>query len=175
MSADNSSEDGLPSLGSLVPGNELEKAAADVTREAGKSVVRGIANLFGAGFAKRIAKSEATAEAARLAIETQAAIESNRVLTAERRKQEFEEIDHQAVKLLAQQRLKRLVVEMAREQANLEAIATRSLQLIEHDSQGDHARDINDDWMFKFARYAQDVSDKDIQELWARILSSRCN
>ena len=172
MSDDSSSEDGLPSLGSLVPGKELEKAAADVARGAGKSIVRGIANLFGAGFAKWIAKNEATAEAARLAIETQAAIDNSRVLTAERRKQELEEIDHQAVKLLAQQRLKRLVVEMAREQANFEAIATRSLQLIEYDPQSDHARDIDDDWMFKFARYAQDVSDKDIQELWARILSS---
>jgi hypothetical protein len=172
MSDDNSPDDGLSSLGSLVPGSELEKAAAGVGREAGKSIVRGIANLFGAGFAKWIAQNEATAEAARLAIETQAAIDRSRVLTAEHRKQQLEEIDHHAVKLLAEQRLKRLVVEMAREQANFEAIATRSLQLIEHDPQSDNARDIDDDWMFKFARYAQDVSDKQIQELWARILSS---
>lgn len=172
MTDDNSPNDQPSSLGSLVPGHELEKAAADVGRAAGKSVIRGIANLFGAGFATWIAKNEAAAEAARLAIETQAAIDGSRALTAEHRKQELEEIDHQAVKLLAQQRLKRLVVEMAREQANFEAIATRALQLIEHNPEGDHARDIDDDWLFKFARYAEDASDKEIQELWARILSS---
>jgi Protein of unknown function (DUF2806) len=61
---------------------------------------------------------------------------------------------------------------MAREQQNFETIATRSLKLIEHDPDADKPREVDVDWMFLFARYAQDVSNSDVQELWARVLSS---
>ena len=172
MSDDKSSQKGWSDLGSLVLGKELEKAAADVSREAGKSITRGIAKLFNANFGTGITTKEAKAEAARIAIETQAEVDRNRVLIQERRKQELEEIEHQEVRLLAERRFKRLFTEMAREQSNLEAIAARSLYITEHDSDGDNAREIGEDWMFKFADYAQDVSDKQVQDLWSRILSS---
>jgi Protein of unknown function (DUF2806) len=35
-----------------------------------------------------------------------------------------------------------------------------------HEPAGDKKREIEDDWLFKFARYAQDVSDREMQELW---------
>jgi hypothetical protein len=155
-----------------VPGQELEKAMADVTRDAGKSLMRGIEAIFGAKFAVWIAENMAKAEVARKAIETQGAIEERRVLTRERRRFELDEIKHQEAKALAERRLERLFVEMGREQANFEAITARSLTLIEHDADGDKPREVDVDWMFKFARYAEDVSDKDVQELWARILTS---
>ena len=85
---------------------------------------------------------------------------------------EFEEIEHQVSLALAQRRLARLVAEMAHEQANFESITQRSLQFIEADPESDKARDIPDDWMFMFIRYAQNVSHKEIQDMWARILSS---
>jgi hypothetical protein len=159
-------------LSGQVPGQELEKAAADVSREAGKSLLRGIERLFGARFGHWLAENEAKAEAARMAISTGAAIDRSRALTGERRRQELEEIQHQETRALAQRRLRRLMMEMAREEANFEAIAARSLKQIEHNPDGDKKREIDDDWMFKFARYAQDVSDKEVQELWARILTS---
>jgi Protein of unknown function (DUF2806) len=155
-----------------VPGQELEKATADVTRDAGKSLIRGLEAIFGAKFAVWIAENMAKAEVARRAIETQGAVEERRVLTRERRRFELDEIKHQEAKALAERRLERLFVEMGREQANFEAVTARSLTLIEHDADGDKPREVDVDWMFKFARYAQDVSDKDVQELWARILTS---
>ena len=155
-----------------VPGQELERAAADVGREAGKSILRGLSRLCGARFAGWLAENEAKAKAVRMAIDTAASIDRGKALTAERRQQELEEIDHQEAKALAERRLNWLLIEMAREQANFEAIAVRSLKQIEHHPEGDKTREIDDDWMFKFARYAQDVSDREIQELWARILAS---
>ncbi len=159
-------------LRGVVPGQEFERAAADVGREAGKSLLRGLERLFGARFAGWFAGNEAKAKAARMAIETTASIGRARALTDERRRLELEEIQHDEAKALAQRRLNRMLIEMAREEANFEAIAARSLKQIEHDPDGDKTREIDDDWLFKFARYAQTVSDSEIQELWARILAS---
>jgi hypothetical protein len=155
-----------------IPGQELEKAAADVGRDAGRSLIRGIEAVCGAQFAVWIAENRAKAEVARKATEMHGAIERHRALTKERRQYELEEIKHQEKKTLAKRRLDRLLVEMAREQANFETIATRSLRLIEHDPNADKPREVDTDWMFMFVRYAQNVSESDVQELWARILAS---
>jgi hypothetical protein len=155
-----------------IPGQELERAAADVTRDASRSLLRGLEAVLGARFAVWIAKNQAQAEVARKAIEMRGAIERRRAVTKERRRFELEEIHHQEQKALAQRRLERLLIEMAREQANVEAIATRSLKLIEQDEAGDKPREADVDWMFKFMRHAQDVSDAEMQEIWARILAS---
>jgi Protein of unknown function (DUF2806) len=157
----------LPSLS--LPGQKLEEAAAEVGTEAGKSAVRGIGRLIGAYSAKWVSTKEAEAEAAAMAIKTQAEIKRDRALADERRKTDLEEIEHRA---LVERRLIRLRCELAREQANFEAIAVRSLELTEQSPNADKGRDIDEDWMFAFARYAQRISDKDVQELWARILSS---
>jgi Protein of unknown function (DUF2806) len=151
------------------PFEKLEDAAAQVGTAAGNSLVRGIARLAGAAFEKWVTTREAEAAAARIAVETKTEIDRKKALTGNRRQSELEEINHQA---LLERRLLRLRHELAREQANLEAISLRSLQLTEGNPGAEKARELDDDWMFTFARYAQNVSDKDIQELWARILSS---
>lgn len=156
----------------LIPGNELEKAAADVTRAASKSIIGGMEKVLGARFAVWIAENEAKAQAARLAIETKSQLDRAIALTDERRRQELAEIEHEAQKQLAQRRLERLLVEMAREQSNVEAITAQALAISKTDPKADDARGIDEDWMFKFVRYAQDVSDKDIQKIWANVLNS---
>jgi hypothetical protein len=161
-----------PVVNAQLPGQELERAAADVGRAAGKSVIQGLGTVFGAGVAGWIAEKEAKAEAKRMAIETASSIERSRTFQTERRQQELEEIQHEERKALAQRRYQRLLTEMEREEANFEAIVVGSLKQIEHHPDGDEARKIDEDWMFKFARYAQDVSDKQVQELWSRILTS---
>jgi hypothetical protein len=152
-----------------LPGEKIEEAAAEVTTEAGKSLIRGVGRLFGAGVATWIATRETKAKAAAMAIETEAEIKRDRALMSERRNVELEELDHQA---LLERRLNRLRHELAREQDNLEAIANKSLELLERNPNADKAREIDEDWMFAFAKFAQAVSDKEVQELWARILSS---
>ena len=151
-----------------VPGQELEKAAVEVGTEAGKSILRSLERLGGAAWAQWVNTKEAKAEAARLAIETQAEIDRDKQLQLHRHQQEIEEFEHHA---LVDRRAVRLRIKLAREQANLESI-TR--QAIEYSGNEDYraARDIDDDWMFKFAEYAQQVSDDEVQKLWARTLTS---
>jgi hypothetical protein len=156
---------GLPG----VPGHELEKAAANVATNAGNSVVRGIANVTGAFFAGWIAKKQATAAAEGVAIETKAQIERADAFAQHERKQELEAIGHSE---LVQRGLARLGNELIWQQQNFEAIALRAIELAERDEKSDSAREIEDDWMFRFCRFAQDASDNDIRELWAKILSS---
>jgi Protein of unknown function (DUF2806) len=153
----------------MLPGQKLEEAVAEVVTEGGRSVIRGIERLGGASTAKWVTTKEAKAEAAGMAIKTEAEIQRDRALTHALREAELEEIEHQA---LLKRGANRLCHELAWEQANLESIAVRSLELTEQSPNADKGRDIDDDWMFAFARYAQVVSDKDVQELWARILSS---
>jgi hypothetical protein len=68
--------------------------------------------------------------------------------------------------------LDRLAFELRREQENLEAIQLRSLSLAEGDPDAAAAREIDEDWIFRFARFAQEISDKNVQELWAKVLSA---
>ena len=68
-----------------IPGQKIEKAAAEVGTKAGNSIIKGLAKLGGAAFAEWINTKEAKAEAARLAVETQAQIDKERQLQAFRR------------------------------------------------------------------------------------------
>jgi hypothetical protein len=153
-------------------GKDLSKVASDVASEGGKSIIRGLATLVESHFAPHIAKNKAKADAIRI----EAAIKTDRALTDERRRRELEEIDHQAEmaekELLVSQRVNRVYVEFAREEANLQAIASASLRITEQDPDRNEAREIEEDWIFKFANYAQEVSDRRVQQWWSRILSS---
>ena len=51
-------------------------------------------------------------------------------------------------------------------------ITIRALEFAEKSSTAGKGRKLDDDWMFAFARHAQGVSDRDLQDLWAHILSA---
>jgi hypothetical protein len=155
--------------GLSLPGQPTEEAIAKVGSEAGLSLLRGLEKLGNAYLAKWTATKEAQAEAARLAIETASRIETEAALTEARQNREITELDHRA---LLQRRLERLRHELAREQLNLEAIERQALEFTEGDPENANARDIDEDWLFRFADFAQKVSDVDVQNLWARALSS---
>ncbi len=155
--------------GLALPGQAIEQAAAEVGSEAGKSLVRGIAKLGNAYVGKWTATKEAQAEAAKLAIETNSKIERDAALAQARRQQEVAELEHQAT---LHRRMERLRRELEREQLNLEAIETLALEFTEHDPSNGNPREIDEDWLFKFADLAQKVSDKHVQDFWARALSS---
>jgi hypothetical protein len=152
-----------------LPGQEMEKAAAKVATKAGTSIVGGIASVAGAFFAEWIASKKANAAAARMAIETKAKIDRAEAFAEHHRKQDIDAIEHSAV---VQRRLARLGQELLWQQENFEAIALRSIEIAEQDRLADRPRAIDTDWMFRFSRLSQDASDSDIQDLWARILSS---
>ena len=155
--------------GLSLPGQPTEEAIAEVGSEAGKSLVRGFSRLGSAYVSEWAAKREAKAEAVRLAIDTDAKIKADTAVANARREQEVADFDHRAT---LERRAQRFRVEMAREQMNLEAIERRSLEYTEADPKNTNAREVDEDWLFRFADFAQKVSDRDVQSLWARALSS---
>lgn len=155
--------------GMSLPGQPTEEAVAEVGSEAGKSLVRGLSRLGNATLGGWLAKREARAEATRLAIETDAKIEAANAVVGARRAGEMAELEHQNA---LQRRAERFRIEMAREQLNLEAIERRALEYTEHDPSNAKPREIDEDWLFNFADFAQRISDKEVQALWGRALSS---
>lgn len=155
--------------GIKLPGQPMEEAAAEVASHAGKSLVRGFANLIHAEFSGRISSKTAKAEAAKLAIETEAQIARDQALSTARRSAELGEIEHQA---LLQRRVTRLRRELEIEQTNLESIQLQAIEFAEQDPDRDLARDLDSDWLFRATDLAQKISDKEVQQLWARALSS---
>jgi hypothetical protein len=158
----------LPDL----PGTHLEKAAGEVITDAGKSLVAQLARIMNAAVSPWVAKKEAQAEAIQREIQTNSKIDQDRALVDASRRRELEEMEHQAKLYFGGRRLRRLFGEMAREQENFEAIGVQSLKLIEHAADSNKARQIDDDWMFNFARHAGNVSDEDVRTLWAHVLAS---
>lgn len=152
-----------------LPGQPTEEALAEVGSEAGKSLLRGLGKLGNAYVSEWTAKREAKAEATRLAIELDAQIKKDATLAEARRENELAEFEHKAA---LERRAQRFRIEMAREQMNLEAIERRALRYTDRDPENGNPREIDEDWLFRFADIAQKVSDEDVQSLWARALSS---
>ncbi|MET0439466.1 MAG: DUF2806 domain-containing protein [Devosia sp.] len=155
--------------GVTLPGQPTEEALAEVGSAAGNSLVRGLQRLGGAWIGEWTASQEARAEAARMAIETDADLERQGVIAGVRRAEEMQEMEHQAA---LHRRAMRLRHELATEQLNLEAVQRRALVLVEQESSKEKSREVDDDWLSRFADLAQKVSDSAIQELWARTLAS---
>jgi hypothetical protein len=155
--------------GMSIPGQSTEEAIANVGTDAGRSLVRGLAKLSDAALGPWIATREAKAASAKLAIETKSKIEAQQAVVEARRKYEIEEVEHSG---LLDRRAQRLRVELAREQENLESIQRKALEFTESDPDSASSQEIDEDWLFQCADFAQRVSDKDVQVLWARVLSS---
>jgi hypothetical protein len=154
----------------IIPGKELERAAATVVTDAGKSLIAGLRRTLGAWTAEWVARREARADAARMAIQTQAQIDSRQALANAERQLEFQEIEHSGRQGLAVRRLDRLLKEITREQENLEAVILDAVERIEKlDAQASRP---DDDWLLRFSEYAQKVSDTEIRKLWSQALAS---
>jgi Protein of unknown function (DUF2806) len=156
-------------VGQIIPGNALERAIATSTTVAVRSFLRGIGTILGAAFAETIARKHAKASAIKSEIHTAAEIAKSRALADARRRTELEEIEHATN--VARRRADRMMHEMIAEQNNLEAISLRSLKMIE-ESPSREPKDVQADWLRQFAENAQRISERDVQELWARILTS---
>ncbi|MEY9527355.1 hypothetical protein ABIF70_008496 [Bradyrhizobium japonicum] len=166
MASDSSQPKGK---GMSLPGQPTEEAMAEVGSEAGKSLVRGLSRLGNAAFGGWISKREAKAEATRLAIETEAKIKAAAAVVDARRADEMEELEHRTA---LNRRAERFRLEMEREQLNLEAIERRALEYTESDQGNSAGREVDEDWLFRFADFAQKVSSEDVQAFWARALAS---
>jgi hypothetical protein len=154
-----------------IPGNALERAIATSATAASKSFIRGIGTILGAAFAETIARKHARASAIESEVRTAAEIARSRALVDARRRDELEDIKHAAELDIARRRADRMMREMIAEQSNLEAISLLSLKMIEEIPTRE-PKDIEADWLRQFAENAQRISERDVQALWARILTS---
>ena len=66
----------------------------------------------------------------------------------------------------------RVAVEQIVEEFNIEAIVTKALNHLQDDAV---PQDMDDDWLRNFIGKCKNVSDEQIQELWARILAGEAN
>lgn len=68
----------------------------------------------------------------------------------------------------------RLITQEMNRQANIESIVLQaSANAHEAEKNGAEARPLEDDWINAFLDYAQNVSNEDLRQLWARILTSQ--
>ena len=158
-------------IADLVPGKEIEKAAGQLVTAAGRSAIRGIANILGAATAEFFAAKVERARAARLSIKTDAEIKRTTALTAARHRLEIKEIEHKGRVARAQRAIDRTIRDLEHQQENLEVIGHRSIELLEADPSLE-PREFERNWLLRFSDYAQKVSESELQELWAQVLAS---
>src|SRR5579863_1420448 len=68
--------------------------------------------------------------------------------------------------------MRRFLEEEAKKQSNIEDITQRALPLLEANSS---PQNVQDDWIMNFFDKCRIVSDKDMQELWSRVLAGEAN
>lgn len=156
-----------------IPGTQLEKAAGEITSEAGKTLIGAIRRRLDAAVAVRSASDEAKAEEIHRDIAHEGEIRRRRDLEEERRHQERKEIAHRVeLTELARRGMHRIEEQIIDEQRRLEWIASRSLGIADSDPDRDNAREIPDDWLKRFFKYAADVDEGTILEVLAQCLAA---
>jgi hypothetical protein len=109
-------------------------------------------------------------------------VEIDRTLRLSEAKQHIKSISNEKAPLVAlsdrdRELLERAMVgkfnELMREQLNKETILERSIE-IGKSSKG-KSKPIDEDWLHRFTKYAGEISDKDVQEIWAKILVSEAS
>lgn len=73
---------------------------------------------------------------------------------------------------LQQRALQRFLTEETRKQSNIESITTKALEGLKAEA---HPEDIEDDWVVNFFDKCKLISDEEMQQLWARILTNEAN
>lgn len=156
---------GLPSL----PGQELEKAVAEVGSAAGKSLVGGLDRLFQSWIARRASRNEALAEETKRDIAHQGERRRQEDLTGDRRQQELAEVEHQYE--LRNRVAGRLLAQWEAEQRAVEWVASRAVLITEGDPDREQERDLDDDWLRRFFKYVAEVDEEQVLEILAQALA----
>lgn len=74
---------------------------------------------------------------------------------------------------IATRALNKMQIDAIKKQMNIESIIDKTLPLIE--DANDSENNISDDWLNEFFKFAQEISDEEIQMLWAKILANQYN
>lgn len=155
------------------PGGHLEKAAGEIASDAGKSIVGAMRRRLDAWMAVRSAPDEAKAEEIKKDKAHEGTIRRQQELDKNRREEEKKEVVHytelQELWLRAIGRTREQIVD---EQKRLEWVSTKSISFVESDPDRNKARDIPDDWLKRFLKYAAEVDEIEILEILAKGLAA---
>jgi len=127
--------------------------------------------LYEPTYIRRIGRAKAEVDAKWIIKRTEAEITSNKLHQQYNTQLSAEALDVDKLRERAGQRLIRQEINR---QKNLEHIVYESLAQIDTGGTGSQQeRAIKDDWMETFIRYAQDISEEGVRQIWSSILSSQ--
>jgi hypothetical protein len=182
----------------ILPGQAMEKAAAEVTTAAGKEITAAFGRRLRAALGRGSARDEA------LALEDQRNIyfegEQKRIAISNKARRDQEVLDTindyriQALTAVGDQMLyeggslrfpssnpvdrDELMIavgqafdEMRTELRRSDLTSIEALRLAEADPESDSARPIDDDWLMNFFKYARDVSEPQVRHVLSRALA----
>ena len=152
-----------------IPGAKLEGALANVAQDAGKTLTSALRTILSAWADKKAAVNAATAEQIKLDIADEHERARERTAIAERRKHEIEELDHR-IGLIERAR-GRVLNEIAHTQQSIEYVAQKAIEYNAAELDSCEERDVEQDWLRRFFRYAAEVDEKTILDIFAKALS----
>lgn len=152
-----------------IPGAKLEGALANVAEDGGKTLTSALRTILSAWADKKAAVNVATAEQIKLDIADEHQRARERTAIAERRQQEIEELDHR-IGLIERAR-GRVLDEIAHSQKSIEYVAQKAIEYNAADVDANEERDIEQDWLRRFFRYAAEVDEKTVLDIFAKALS----
>ena len=95
-----------------------------------------------------------------------------RIAKAEAEAEKIRALADIEIKELQQRALVRFVAEETKKQANIESITAKAINCLKTDAKPEN---IEDDWIANFFDKCRLISDNEMQELWAKILSGEAN
>ncbi|WP_444461064.1 DUF2806 domain-containing protein [Rhodobacter capsulatus] len=159
-----------------IPGQELEQAAANTLEHAGKGLFDQLRQMFGDLWAKTAARRQAEALEITKDIAQRGQLNRMREVLAEQRKYELLSLEHAEELRAKQQELaeaarRRIVSEMAHEQAKIEHIALEAVSYsqLTNDSLGE--RFVEEDWLLRFFKYAAQVDEASVLDVLSKALA----
>jgi hypothetical protein len=186
----------LPKL----PGQELERAGAEIITAAGNVLFAGLRRRFEAWFGVASARDEARAAEIEADFAHSGKLKRIRASIEERRDQELREVAHRRHLQLLESALSdtsqndllpdgghlplvstalspmesreflkrgigRSFDEITTEQRRVEFTALDALELVEADPESNNPREIDDDWLMNFFKYASEVSEVRVRQI----------
>jgi hypothetical protein len=151
--------------------DNLGEVSLEILRSVGKCLGDGMSKVYKPAAIYLEGKAKAAVEANRIVKLAEAEAKVELIRSEKRSEQALMEADF--LEELAQRTKTRFVNQELFRQANLEAVIEESIQIAEKEHGDTSAVSIDESWMWKFIEGAQNVSEEELREFWARILSSK--
>ncbi|MEA3016406.1 MAG: hypothetical protein QOI38_1128 [Sphingomonadales bacterium] len=152
-----------------LPGAKLEGALANIAEDGGTTLTSALRTIVSAWADKKAAVNAATAEQIKLDIADEHERERQRNAIAERRQNEIEEVAHRIA--LIERARGRVLDEIAHTQQSIEYVAQKAIEYHAAEPDSREERDVEQDWLRRFFRYAAEVDEKTILDIFAKALS----